>query len=510
MIRAGSRSPGHQPPRQLAWEDRLAPAGERLRAHARSAVLRANAARRPVIAWTSIGIPPADAVDLFARGIALGADPMLWEQPEDGVSIVGIGRAWEFAAEGADRFEGARDAWGRLLAGALGGALDGEAPSWARPAVEQMPGAAGPMLMGGFAFSRDGPTTTAWNGFAASSLVLPRVVVFTRTGEVCATASVVVRPAATGLDEADHGAAEALALLRELLGGAKTLWKPLPCEEARGTIIREETPPAAVWKSLVARAAEAVRCGDLRKVVVARALKVSGAGFDPKRALRALRADYPTCTIFAIARGGRCFLGATPERLVRVRGGDVSAMALAGSAPRGRTGEEDRRLGESLLASPKDRLEHAVVVETLRDALDGACSSVKVAGAPSLLKVSNVQHLYTPVTARLHDGTTILDLVGRVHPTPAVGGVPRQEALEWIHRHEGLDRGWYAGPIGWLDRRGDGEFAVAIRSALLCGGEATLYAGCGIVADSDPDAEYEESRLKLRPLLAALGANGGV
>lgn len=501
MNRSGSTSLGQPRRRSAAFEDRLAAAGERLRAHARAAARRANATRTPVIAWVSVGIPSPDPVEAFGRGMAAREDPMLWERPADGLSLVGIGRAWEFAAEGPDRFQQARDAWQRVLAGAIG---DGEASPEARAAPGRAPGAAGPVLMGGFSFSPGGPDTPAWSGFGAASLVLPRIVVSTDGGESQATLSVVVRPDSDGLDEAARGVDERLEALRELPGGAAGSRKEIPGQ----TISREEIPPAAEWKSLVARAAEAVRRRDLTKVVVARSLKVGGAGFDPIWTLRRLKADYPTCTIFAIARDDRCFLGATPERLVRVRGGDVSAMALAGSAARGRTDDEDRRLGEALLASAKDRVEHAVVVETLRRALDGACSSVAVAEASSLLKVPNVQHLYTPIAARLREGITILDLVGRLHPTPAVGGVPGPDALEWIHRSEGLDRGWYAGPLGWLDHRGDGEFAVAIRSALLAGGEALLYAGCGIVADSNPDAEYEESRLKLRPLLAALGADG--
>jgi isochorismate synthase len=254
----------------------------------------------------------------------------------------------------------------------------------------------------------------------------------------------------------------------------------------------------------VAAGAREVREGLLKKVVLARGVKVRATGFDAADTLRRLRADYPTCTLFAIVRGDRCFLGATPERLVRVRGGEVNAMALAGSAPRGETEEEDRRFGAMLLAGPKDRLEHAVVVEVLREALTTVCTSVSVAEAPTLLRFRNVQHLHTPIVARLRGRSTVLDLVRLLHPTPAVGGVPREKALQWIGRHEGLDRGWYAGPVGWIDRAGEGEFAVAIRSALVRRDEATLFAGCGIVGDSDPDQEYAESGLKLRPMLSAL------
>jgi isochorismate synthase EntC len=161
-----------------------------------------------------------------------------------------------------------------------------------------------------------------------------------------------------------------------------------------------------------------------------------------------------------------------------------------------------------LRSNTKDRIEHAIVVEALREVLSDVCDDLSVADAPELLRVSNVQHLFTPIHGRLRDRLNILQLVERLHPTPAVGGFPRTAALQWMQEREGLDRGWYAGPIGWIDHAGEGEFAVAIRSAILHGSEAVLYAGCGIVADSDPEQEYAESALKLRPLLSALGANG--
>jgi isochorismate synthase len=180
-------------------------------------------------------------------------------------------------------------------------------------------------------------------------------------------------------------------------------------------------------------------------------------------------------------------------------------MALAGTSARGATPAEDERLGQALLASPKERTEHAVVVRALRAALAEQCTDVTAPGTPRLFRVRNVQHLLTPLSGRLRPGRGALDLVTALHPTPAVGGAPRATALDLIRRWEGLDRGWYAGPVGWVDRHGQGEFAVAIRSALLRGPEASLYAGCGIVADSDPEAEFSESVLKLRPMLAALG-----
>jgi isochorismate synthase len=265
--------------------------------------------------------------------------------------------------------------------------------------------------------------------------------------------------------------------------------------------------PEEQWKDIVRRLAREMENGELEKVVLARECRVHAAQpFDSVPVLERLRAAYPGCFVFAVARGERCFLGATPERLVRLRDGAVQAMCLAGSIARGATPADDRRLGEALLASAKDRREHDVVVRSLTAALAEVCTHVAPVEPPVLMKVPNVQHLLTTVYGHADWGRTILDVVGHVHPTPAVGGYPRDLALRVIREREAMDRGWYAGPIGWLDARGEGEFAVALRSGLLHGAGASLFAGCGIVAGSDPDAELAESALKFRPMLAALGA----
>ena len=179
----------------------------------------------------------------------------------------------------------------------------------------------------------------------------------------------------------------------------------------------------------------------------------------------------------------------------------------AGSARRGATEEEDRRLGEVLRADPKELHEHAVVVQALREGLEPLCSRLDIPEAPDLLCLPNVQHLHTPIEGLLNADRGVLELVERLHPTPAAGGLPRDAALPLIRQWEPFDRGWYAGPVGWVDGRGDGDFAVAIRSALIRRQEAFLYAGCGIVAGSDPEREYAESCLKLRPMLWALNGS---
>ncbi len=161
-------------------------------------------------------------------------------------------------------------------------------------------------------------------------------------------------------------------------------------------------------------------------------------------------------------------------------------MALAGSAPRGATGEEDRHLGSELLYSAKNREEHEIVTTTIRDSLASLCSRIWITDTPELLRLKNIQHLQTAIVGELLPGRSMLEALHALHPTPAVGGSPTEQALAFIRAHENLDRGWYAGPIGWIDLRGNGEFAVALRSALLEKNQATLFAGCGIVRDSDP------------------------
>jgi isochorismate synthase len=270
--------------------------------------------------------------------------------------------------------------------------------------------------------------------------------------------------------------------------------------------------PAGEWQSIVAQTANEIQAGHYAKVVLARraSTRANGGQLDAARTLIRLRGGYPDSFLFAFSQamgdGGRTFLGATPERLVRLHDRVVETSSLAGSIRRGSTPEEDARLGEMLLDSAKDRREHAVVADMLRDALAPVCRDLSIPFPPTLLHLTNVQHLYTPIRGILSNGQTVLDLVERLHPTPAVGGFPRLEAMQAIRAVEQLDRGWYAGPVGWIDRHGEGEFAVAIRSALLdsAGREALLFAGCGIVANSDPAAEYAESRLKMQAMLSAL------
>ncbi|HEU5226180.1 MAG TPA: isochorismate synthase, partial [Ktedonobacteraceae bacterium] len=263
----------------------------------------------------------------------------------------------------------------------------------------------------------------------------------------------------------------------------------------------------SVWLAQVADAVKLIRNGVYEKVVLARAVRVTNEAkaFDIDTVLCRLRMNYPGAYVFAIQRGADYFIGATPERLVCSQDGQLQTIALAGSAPRGTTAEEDQRLGEELLQSEKNQGEHNIVVATIRNALAVLCSKVQVAATPHLLKLKNIQHLETTIVGELLPGRCVLEAIEDLHPTPAVGGFPRLPTLAAIRESEQLDRGWYAGPIGWIGANGNGEFAVALRSALVNGNKATLFAGCGIVADSNPESEYAESCLKLQVMLRGLG-----
>jgi isochorismate synthase len=455
---------------------------------------QARAQRGPVLVSLTERIPWQDAVAFFERGHGLAEERVFWEQPSAGWALAGVGAAQTFTATGPDRCARVDTAWRDLLAGAL---LSGTDPA----------AGAGPVLLGGFAFDPARPATALWRGFPEALLVLPRFLLRSTATESWLTTSLVLWP------DSDP-AAEAGALVRErtwLLSaecGVRSAEYAESIRNPHSTIRTQDARSVADWAATVAAAAAEVRAGALAKVVLARDVTVTGSQpFAVGGALRYLRGAYPNCYVFAVARGDRCFLGASPERLVRAVGGQVQVTCLAGSTARGTTPEEDAQLGDELLASAKNRHEHAVVAAMLQEALAECCVDVVLPAAPQLLKLPNVQHLYTPVTARLGPGGCLLDLVARLHPTPAVGGTPRPAALAWIRAHEGLDRGWYAAPVGWLDAQGDGEFAVALRSGLVDGATAHLFAGCGIMGDSDPAAEVAESRLKLRPMLSALAAS---
>jgi len=262
--------------------------------------------------------------------------------------------------------------------------------------------------------------------------------------------------------------------------------------------------PAVAVRVGVQEAVSEIRRGQFDKLVLAReVIYTRQPRFDAVAALARLTTGYPSCTTFAFAREGSVFLGATPERLARLRGRELRTMCLAGSAPRGADPVDDSQQAAALLIDEKERHEHAFVVAAMREALAPLCHDLMIPDEPVVASLPNVHHLETPVLGWLRPAETIFSVVDQLHPTPAVCGAPRETAIAAIRRFEAFDRGWFAGPVGWLDSEG-GEFVVALRSALIAEDQARLFAGCGIVAGSDADRELRETDLKLLPMRTAL------
>ncbi len=418
-----------------------------------------------------------------------------WELPTEQRAYVGVGAATTIETHGPNRFTTASAAWSHL-----------RQQTMLANAHEDLPeNLQGPMLFGGFAFDPARPRTALWDGFADGLLVVPYVLFRAQEDVATLTINVLLQKD----DDCQQRAEEIYAHVQRLRQAVEStietqLWAG---ENTPTRLTTHDLLPASTWKELVASAVAKIRAGYYQKVVLARGIQADSeqTPLDVDATLSRLRVSYPGAYVFALQRGKRYFVGATPERLLRASDGQVFAMALAGSAPRGNSEEEDQQLGLELLQSEKNQGEHAIVGTMIREALAHHCSQVWVSDKPQLLRLKNIQHLETPIVGELLPDHSILDAIQELHPTPAVGGFPREAALTELREHEQLDRGWYAGPIGWINANGNGEFAVALRSALVEETRATLFAGCGIVADSQPESEYSESCWKFAVMLRGLG-----
>lgn len=440
----------------------------------------------------TVPIARPELLMLFSAARVLGYEPSLWQRPADDFALLAMGSAWAIEADGEHRFGAVAAAWQRLVDGALVESPEG---------VEGV----GPILFGGFGFDDQSAVAAGWRGFESARLVLPKLLLTLTPTNAWLTLNLITEPG----DQHEVTAPDALTRMWSELSEA-AFDAASDREHGSGQMgslrIAANHPGASAWRATVARFAGAVGRGRLDKVVLARSVDLMAESpIDVPTVLGRLAATAPESTVFAVTRGERTFLGATPERLISLAGREFRTVAMAGSTRRGSDAAEDDALAAALLESDKEREEHAVVVQMLRQTLAPLADRLTIAASPSVVRLTHVQHLVTEVSGRLSEAAGILALVETLHPTPAVGGAPRELALELIAEEEHDERGWYAGPIGWLDRHGDGEFAVALRSGVVEGREATLFAGCGIVADSDPEREWDESLVKLRALGSALG-----
>ncbi|GAA3191652.1 isochorismate synthase [Actinocorallia longicatena] len=393
-------------------------------------------------------VPVAGPVDLIGRLPHPSA--LAWIRGDEG--LVGWGEAVRIAVPGGDD----RFAWAGRRLEAIFAAAEVHDPL-------RVPGS-GPVAFGAFGFDAKS---------SDSVLIVPRTVLGWRDGRAWLTTI---------------GEPEALTLVRPLV-------------EPEGIGWTDGTLSAPEWGSAVGAAVERIREGRLGKVVLARDLWAeSRQPLDARVLLRRLSDRFPACYTFAVDG----LVGATPELLVRRSEETIESLVLAGTTPRGRDAAEDEVLADRLLHSRKDLDEHAYAATMVREALTPLCDSLDLPDSPELLRLANLQHLATPVRGRLNSERSVLDVLAALHPTPAVGGTPTDVALDLIRELEVMDRARYAGPVGWVDARGDGEWGIALRCAQLEGNRARLFAGCGIVAESVPEAELAETQTKFRAMREAL------
>ncbi|HWO15591.1 MAG TPA: isochorismate synthase [Solirubrobacterales bacterium] len=456
----------------------LAAATERLREGIDAALERG---RRTLVSVTIEAEIADPCATVFASRLA--SDRWFcWEQPDREFALAALGVAHEATSRGEGRFVDVA----RECLGTMGDPILDEPPG--------LPPGAGPVWVGGFAFDPEGGASSPWSSLSPGSMVLPELSICRSGDRTYLTVNTLVRPgksdSAVPHDRIGH-----------IRNSGMPLLDPHPIAQPR---ISSARPPGD-FERAVAAATRRIEAGAMSKIVLAREVVVdAGAAHDPTALFGAMREQFPSCFCFCCGTPEAAFIGASPELLVRRSGASVSTVALAGSTRRSSDPAVDDHLAEQLLRSDKDRREQRIVAERIVRALRPHAVWVEAAPEPEIVKVANIQHLATPVIAQLADPRSAIELAGLLHPTPAVGGEPWPAVAPAIAELEEMDRGWYAGPVGWMDATEDGEFCVALRSALLRDREAHLYAGVGVVAGSDPAAELAETEVKLNALLPLL------
>ncbi len=430
---------------------------------------------------------PCDGVSLqdFLRA-AEGGPRFYWASDSSQIAFAGAGTAVELMEWGDDRFDRIARRARELFAGAH--VAEGELPA--------------PRLFGGFAFRPDFTPDNIWSIYTPAWFVLPHYQL-SRGGEGTWLTINTQVPASERPADVMPALTAALRAKRTELTARRHTQRDM--EQSAVHSIHYPMPYTS-WASLVDEATDRIRGSALNKVVLARAAELRfAAGLNLLPILRHLATRYSDCYRFLFEPRRRyAFYGASPELLASVRGRQLETVALAGSLGRGDSAKADARLGQQLLKSAKNLHEHQIVVDKMRQRLAPVASAIDMSPV-RLLKLHNIQHLLTPIAAKLKRETGVLPLVEALHPTPALGGDPRPLAMRVIRELEPIPRGWYGAPVGWIDARLEGQFAVAIRSAVVQEARAWIYAGAGIVADSEPQDEWHETDLKFRPMLEAHG-----
>ena len=405
-----------------------------------------------------------------------------WQNADQSLTLVGLGHAEVLTSEGNDeRFSDISKRWQELSAALIKEEKD-----------------IAPVLFGGFSFDPKTVKKSEWAGFPSAYFVVPSYQLTSKNGQTTISINLITT-SGNDVDEFD-----ALREERDRLIHLAQVNEFEP--SIKPSVISIEEISKEHYMETVDEVTSRIRNGEAEKVVIARSVKMN---FEKEvssvAALHHISNEQQESYHFGLQREGKLFFGATPERLIEISNGQAYSACVAGSIERGKSAMEDRKLGEELLKDRKNGEEHLYVVNMISDVFHQYCTDVSMPNEPKLMKIRDIQHLFTPIEGYIGKEVDIFSLVEALHPTPALGGVPTNKSMELIREKEQMDRGYYAAPIGWTDSEGNGEFAVGIRSALLEGNSAYLYAGGGIVADSVAEKEYEETWIKLRPVLRALG-----
>lgn len=439
----------------------------------------------------SIQIPTVDTLAVLEQHKPKDTFRYYWEKPTDKFAIAAAGSLDRIQTTGKERFKEASNEGKKLL-------------NKIYHISNLKHHLASVHLLGGFSFF-DHNVGKEWREFGAGSFHLPEWIIV-RKGEF--TILTITKKFDTD-STAKETYSSFIATLENLdrICDAGT-YKLEPKKSYQSTV---ETPGVNSeaynhWVHSVENATDLIKAEEFKKIVLARELKVKlQTPVSDTRILNHLRTQYPDCYSFLISQDGKSsFIGSTPERLASFHDREVLTEGLAGSTSRGKTASEDAVLEYELLHSQKDLSEHAFVLDAIEENLERFSDVFEHPVSPGIKKLSNVQHLYTPVHARIKEGVSRTEVLSKLHPTPAVGGYPREAAMPYISKLEQFDRGWYAAPIGWINAFGQGEFVVAIRSGLIKNNEVRFFAGCGIVEDSNPQKEWDETNLKFIPMLTAL------
>ncbi|WP_019499894.1 isochorismate synthase MenF [Pseudanabaena sp. PCC 6802] len=501
----------------------------------RVAIARAKHLEQPIILSYTQAWQHVDPLAFLAAKHKVGQYRFYWQQPEQGLTLAAGGMVADTdraaTLEQPDlRFDLAKRFAQRYLTHAVVG---GE-PNLVEPGADRgvLPGA---YVLGGFSFHDVDRET--WYGFPAVKLFIPQWLMRQTTidaGGALSDPTLTINHCVYPLDDPEDievSMQQSIAYLRQdfqpkmvtgrsrsaIFAQSHSLSQLLDPSQNQlpGELQIAEIVGDLPWADIVQQAVDRIRCGKLDKVVLARALEVTASrNYDPLEILDRLRQSYPECIAFLVDFGmGTAFLGATPEMLLKFQTRDggllLSSEAVAGSIERSSSADADVQLGDRLLNSHKDRSEHEIVIESICNCLHKVGANLHPLQPPKLLKLSNVQHLYTPIVAELANTNWLaaFDVLAQLHPTAAVGGDPKATALHLMREWEVCDRGWYAAPIGWVNSNGEGAFAVGIRSGYFSDNKARIYAGAGIVSDSQLDAEFDETAIKFEALLQALDPN---